>query len=338
MKTPGTGKAKYHLCQEVYSCRTSKTTGQGSGIGNFMGLLPEGMEGVRMYGVELDGISGRIAQQFYQNNTIAIQGFETTDYPDNFFDFVIGNVPFGNYKVSDRKYDRYNFMIHDYFIAKSLDLIRPGGVIAVVTSSGTMDKQNPSVRKYIADRADLLGAIRLPNNAFQRNANTSVVADILFFQKRDHAVITQPEWVNLGVTSEGTKKTLKQKLEKLNNQERKDNVVTFEQLGVDHIFVDESHYYKNAYFFTKMRNVAGIAQTDAQKCSDLFMKCQYLDEITGGREITFATGTPVSNSVVELYTMMRYLQFDTLQKMGLGHFDSWEATFFSMRLTATKCI
>ena len=126
---------------------------------------------------------------------------------------------------------------------------------------------------------------------------------------------------------EKTKKTLKQKLEKLNNQERKDNVVTFEQLGVDHIFVDESHYYKNAYFFTKMRNVAGIAQTDAQKCSDLFMKCQYLDEITGGRGITFATGTPVSNSVVELYTMMRYLQFDMLQKMGLGHFDAWAATF-----------
>ncbi len=195
-------KAMYEILGKM-GLRSGNGLEPSCGIGNFMGLLPEGMEGVRMYGVELDGVSGRIGRQLYPNNTIAIQGFETTDYPDSFFDFVIGNVPFGNYKVSDRKYDRYNFMIHDYFIAKSLDLIRPGGVIAVVTSSGTMDKQNPSVRKYIADRADLLGAIRLPNNAFQRNANTSVVADILFFQKRDRAVITQPEWVNLGVTSEG---------------------------------------------------------------------------------------------------------------------------------------
>ncbi len=173
------------------------------GIGNFMGLIPETMKGVRMYGVELDSISGRIARQLYPKNAIAIQGFETTDYPDSFFDFVIGNVPFGNYKVSDRKYDRFNFMIHDYFVAKSLDLVRPGGVVAVVTSSGTMDKQNASVRQYLAGRADLLGAIRLPNNAFQRNANTSVVADILFFQKRDRAELVQPEWVNLGFTAEG---------------------------------------------------------------------------------------------------------------------------------------
>ena len=183
--------------------RSSNGLEPSCGIGNFMGLLPEGMEGVRMYGVELDGISGRIARQLYQNNSIAIQGFETTDYPDSFFDFVIGNVPFGNYKVSDSKYNRYNFMIHDYFIIKSLDLIRPGGVIVVVTSSGTLDKQNPSVRQCISNRADLLGAIRLPNNAFQRNANTSVVADILFFQKRDRAVINQPDWINLGLTPEG---------------------------------------------------------------------------------------------------------------------------------------
>lgn len=173
------------------------------GIGNFIGLVPEGMEGIRIYGVELDSISGRIARQLYQKNSIAIQGFETANYPDSFFDFVIGNVPFGNYKVPDRKYDRYNFMIHDYFIGKSLDLVRPGGVIAVITSSGTMDKQNASVRQYIASRADLLGAIRLPNNAFLRNANTSVVADILFFQKRDRAVLEQPDWVNLVVMPEG---------------------------------------------------------------------------------------------------------------------------------------
>ena len=173
------------------------------GVGNFMGLLPESMSAASMYGVELDPVSGQIAKQLYQKNRIAVQGFEETSYPDSFFDCVIGNVPFGAYQVSDRKYDRYHFMIHDYFIAKSLDLVRPGGVVAVVTSSGMMDKQNPEVRQYFANRADLLGAIRLPNNAFQRNANTSVVADILFFQKRDRAAITEPDWVQLKTTPEG---------------------------------------------------------------------------------------------------------------------------------------
>lgn len=173
------------------------------GVGNFMGLLLESMSATNMYGVELDPVSGQIAKQLYQKNRIAVQGFEETSYPDSFFDCVIGNVPFGAYQVSDRKYDRYHFMIHDYFIAKSLDLVRPGGVVAVVTSSGTMDKQNPEVRQYFANRADLLGAIRLPNNAFQRNANTSVVADILFFQKRDRAAITEPDWVQLKTTPEG---------------------------------------------------------------------------------------------------------------------------------------
>ena len=173
------------------------------GVGNFMGLLPESMGKANMYGVELDPVSGRIAKQLYQKNKIAVQGFEETSYPDSFFDCVIGNVPFGAYQVSDRRYDRHHFMIHDYFIAKSLDLVRPGGVVAVVTSSGTMDKQNPAVRQYIANRAELLGAIRLPNNAFQRNANTSVVSDILFFQKRDRASIEEPEWLNLKEIPEG---------------------------------------------------------------------------------------------------------------------------------------
>ena len=173
------------------------------GVGNFMGLIPESMSKANMYGVELDPVSGRIAKQLYQKNKIAVQGFEETSYPDSFFDCVIGNVPFGAYQVSDRRYDRHHFMIHDYFIAKSLDLIRPGGVVAVVTSSGTLDKQNPAVRQYIANRAELLGAIRLPNNAFQRNANTSVVSDILFFQKRDRASIEEPEWLNLKEIPEG---------------------------------------------------------------------------------------------------------------------------------------
>ena len=173
------------------------------GVGNFMGLIPESMGKANMYGVELDPVSGRIAKQLYQKNKIAVQGFEETSYPDSFFDCVIGNVPFGAYQVSDRRYDRHHFMVHDYFIAKSLDLVRPGGVVAVVTSSGTMDKQNPAVRQYIANRAELLGAIRLPNNAFQRNANTSVVSDILFFQKRDRASIEEPEWLNLKEIPEG---------------------------------------------------------------------------------------------------------------------------------------
>ena len=173
------------------------------GTGNFMGLVPEEMSSLKMYGVEIDSISGRIAGQLYQKNRISIQGFESAQYPDSFFDCVVGNVPFGAYKVADRRYDRFNFLIHDYFIAKSLDLVRPGGVVAVVTSSGTMDKQNPSVRQYIANRAKLLGAIRLPENAFQRNAGTEVVADILFFQKRDRAALEQPEWVNLGTTQDG---------------------------------------------------------------------------------------------------------------------------------------
>ena len=173
------------------------------GVGNFMGLVPDSMEKIRMYGVELDSISGRIAQQLYQKNKIAVQGFETMQFPDSFFDCVVGNVPFGNYKVPDKRYDRHNFLIHDYFIAKSLDLVRPGGVVAVVTSSGTMDKKDPSVREYLANRADLVGAIRLPNNAFQRNANTGVVADILFLQKRDRAAVERADWVDLGETPEG---------------------------------------------------------------------------------------------------------------------------------------
>lgn len=173
------------------------------GVGNFMGLVPESMENIKMYGVELDSVSGRIAQQLYQKNKIAVQGFETMQFPDSFFDCVVGNVPFGNYKVPDKRYDRHNFLIHDYFIAKSLDLVRPGGVVAVVTSSGTMDKKDFSVREYLANRADLVGAIRLPNNAFQRNANTSVVADILFLQKRDRAAVERAEWIDLGTTPEG---------------------------------------------------------------------------------------------------------------------------------------
>jgi len=175
------------------------------GVGNFMGLLPENMENSKMYGVELDSISGRIAQQLYQKNSIAVQGFEKTDLPDSFFDVAIGNVPFGTFKVLDKKYDKYNFLIHDYFFARALDKVRPGGVVAFITSKGTMDKENPSVRKYIAQRADLLGAIRLPNDTFKAAAGTEVTSDILFLQKRSGMTDLEPDWVHLGTDEKGLK-------------------------------------------------------------------------------------------------------------------------------------
>ena len=158
------------------------------GVGNFFGLLPQEMQGSRLYGVELDSITGRIAKQLYPKADITVAGFETTDRRD-FFDLAIGNVPFGQYQVNDRAYNKLGFSIHDYFFAKTLDQVRPGGVIAFVTSRYTMDKQSPEVRKYIAQRAELLGAIRLPNNAFKANAGTEVVSDILFLQKRDLSLI-----------------------------------------------------------------------------------------------------------------------------------------------------
>ena len=173
------------------------------GVGNFFGMLPENLNQSKLYGVELDSISGRIAKQLYPDANIQIKGFEKTDYPNDFFDVTIGNVPFGAYKVNDRQYDRYNFMIHDYFLAKTIDQLRPGGVAALITTKGTMDKASPEVRKYLAERADLLGAIRLPNTAFKANAGTEVSADILFFQKRDSMTKEMPEWVNLGSDTNG---------------------------------------------------------------------------------------------------------------------------------------
>ena len=167
------------------------------GVGNFFGMLPENLNQSKLYGVELDSISGRIAKLLYPDANIQIKGFEKTDYPNDFFDVAIGNVPFGAYKVNDRQYDRYNFMIHDYFLAKTIDQLRPGGVAALITTKGTMDKVSPEVRKYLAERADLLGAIRLPNTAFKANAGTEVSADILFFQKRESLTKEMPEWINL---------------------------------------------------------------------------------------------------------------------------------------------
>ena len=173
------------------------------GTGNFFGCLPEGMDNSRLYGIELDSLTGRIAKKLYPKAQIQIDGFERTSFPNDFFDVVIGNVPFGNYQVPDRRYDRYKFPIHDYFIAKSLDQVRPGGLVAVVTSSGTLDKENPAARKYFSERADLLGAVRLSEQTFQKNAGTNAVTDILFLQKRDRAPTKEPSWVQLGETSDG---------------------------------------------------------------------------------------------------------------------------------------
>ena len=168
------------------------------GVGNFFGMLPDSMRDSKLYGVELDSITGRIAKQLYQNADIKISGFENTDMPDAFFDVALGNVPFGQYQVSDRRYDKHGFSIHDFFFAKSLDQVRPGGIVAFITSKYTLDKQNPDVRKYIGQRAELLGAVRLPNNAFKANAGTEVTSDIIFLQKRDRLIDIEPDWVHLG--------------------------------------------------------------------------------------------------------------------------------------------
>ena len=195
-------KAVYSALENMHF-QTGNVLEPSCGIGNFMGLVPESINDAKFYGVELDNISGRIAQQLYQKNSIAVQGFENTTLPDSFFDAAIGNVPFGQFKVPDKRYDKHNFLIHDYFFARTLDKVRPGGVIAFITSKGTLDKENPNVRKYIAQRADLLGAIRLPNDTFKAAAGTEVTSDIIFLQKRDRVVDIEPDWVHLATDANG---------------------------------------------------------------------------------------------------------------------------------------
>ena len=191
------------IIQEIYRTlqRMGFTKGNllepSMGIGNFFGMLPETMRESHLYGVELDSLTGRIARLLYPKANITVDGYEKTAFSNDFFDAAVGNVPFGQYKVADKKYDKYNFLIHDYFFGKTLDQVRPGGVIAFITSKGTMDKENPKVRKYIAQRAELLGAVRLPNTAFKANAGTEVTSDILFLQKRDRIVDIEPDWVHL---------------------------------------------------------------------------------------------------------------------------------------------
>ena len=207
--SPTVIKAIYQAVENM-GFRTGNVLEPSCGIGNFFGLVPESMKDSKLFGVELDSITGRIAQQLYQQNSIAVQGFEDTELPDSFFDLAIGNVPFGSYSLHDKRYDKHHFLIHDYFFARTLDKVRPGGLIAFVTSKGTMDKQNPNVRKYIAERAELIGAIRLPNNAFYANAGTKVTTDVIFLQKREKLIdVSMPEadsgleWLHLGQTENG---------------------------------------------------------------------------------------------------------------------------------------
>ncbi len=197
-------KAMYQALENM-NFQTGNVLEPSCGIGNFMGLVPDSMSTAKLYGVELDSISGRIARQLYQNASIAVQGYEKTELPDSFFDAAVGNVPFGQFKVMDKKYDKYNFLIHDYFFARTLDKVRPGGIIAFITSKGTLDKENSNVRKYIAQRADLLGAIRLPNNTFKDAAGTEVTSDIIFLQKRDRLIDQPPDWVHLDTDENGVR-------------------------------------------------------------------------------------------------------------------------------------
>lgn len=200
--TPVVIRAMYQAIESM-GFRTGNILEPSCGIGNFFGMLPESMADSKLYGVELDDLTGRIAKQLYQKVNVQIDGFENAPFPDSFFDVAIGNVPFGDYSVADKRYDKNHFLIHDYFLAKAIDKIRPGGVVAFITSSGTMDKANPFVRKYLSQRAELLGAIRLPNNAFRANAGTDVVADILFLQKRDHPIEVDEDWLHVGKSELG---------------------------------------------------------------------------------------------------------------------------------------
>ena len=200
--SPTVIKAIYQAIENM-GFKTGNILEPACGIGNFFGLVPESMKGSKLYGVELDSITGRIAKHLYQSANIAVQGFEATNLPDSFFDLAVGNVPFGSYGVADKRYDKNHFLIHDYFFAKTLDKVRPGGIIAFITSKGTLDKRNPAVRKYIVQRAELIGAIRLPNNAFTANAGTQVTSDILFLQKRDRPVAVEPEWIHLTENEDG---------------------------------------------------------------------------------------------------------------------------------------
>ena len=484
----------------------------GMGTGNFYSVLPEQFQGSKLFGVELDSITGRIAKQLYPDADISIMGYEATKFEDNSFDVILGNIPFNSVKIYDRRYNDLNPYIHDYFFIKSLDLAKPGGIIAFITSKGIMDRKDESLREYIARRAEFIGAIRLPNTAFKALAGTDVTADVVFLKKRVQPIeldrANLPSWIetdldrskwiaynryfkdnpemlmgemvssrNMYGNEDGTacvapedfdlnqhltqavdslyarftaepdeeieadepeesnteyedapagtknftyvvrngeiffcekdklipqpytgmkaerikglceirtalleviniqsheydpvdlqkvqdtlnqvydrfvakyaiheiksengenwsvkqmvifRKNLDERLKKLSAEEKKDDLLTFEQLGVDMMMVDEAHFFKNCFVFTKLRNVAGITTSSSQRAFDMLLKCQYLQETNQGRGVVFATGTPISNSISELFVMQRYLQPQELERFGWSYFDTWIAHF-----------
>lgn len=369
------------------------------GVGNFFGMLPDTMQDSRLYGVELDSITGRIAKKLYPQADITVAGFETTDRRD-FYDLAVGNVPFGQYKVNDKAYNKLGFSIHNYFFAKAMNPEinlrehQRNAVAHVLYGYNTLLAHEVGAGKSFEMAASAMELKRLglcqkslfvvPNHLTEQWASEFLRlypnAKLLVTSKKDFepanrkkfcariatgdydaVIIGHSQFEKIPLSAERQerliqeqmdeieeaieeakeqagehftvkqleklRKTLKQKLEKLQGADRKDDVVTFEQLGVDRLFVDESQAFKNLYLYTKMRNVAGLSTSEAQKSSDMFGKCRYLDEITGGRGVIFATGTPISNSMTEMYTLMRYLQYNTLQQKGLTHFDAWASTF-----------
>ena len=416
------------------------------GVGAFFGHRSGSfdMNNAKLYGVELDSVSGRIAQQLYQKAKIQICGYEKADLPDSFFDLAIGNVPFGQYQVTDRQYDKLHFQIHDYFLAKTVDKLRVGGIMAFITTSGTMDKKSESVRRYLAARCDLIGAVRLPNNTFTAQAGTTVTSDILFLQKRGRVLEQDAPWIHVGETADGIplnryfidhpemicgemqmvsgpygqrptcaplengaslEGQLDAALANLQAEytladDREDAQEESDTLDADpgtrnfsYVVKDATVYYRenskmravkastsalarikalvplrdtcreliraqldnlpdetvaalqaqltaqydsyhDTYGLINSRGTASAFREDSGYfllCSlediDMYMKCMYMDELTGGHGIVFATGTPISNSMTEMYIMMRYLQYGILEQEGLLNFDAWASTF-----------
>lgn len=340
------------------------------GTGNFYRMLPDTLQDSNLYGVELEETSCNIAKQLFQKANIQNCAFEKADLPDNYFDLIIGNVPFSDFSAADNTYG--SCLIHDYFFLKALDLARPGGIVAMITTKGTMDKKSSRIRKMLAKKADLLCAIRLPETAFavtgakilvssendftpaKRKEFCSKIATgsydaIIIAQSQFQKIPISPEYQEKYIKAqieeldklldsaeqnftvrniESSKKKLSVKLEKLQDSKRKDDVIYFDQLGVTKLIVDEAHYYKNLLLTTKMNNIAGInTSSNSKRAFDMFMKCQYMEENCRNKGIVFLTGTPVSNSMAEVYTMQRYLQLNTLKELGIDSFDSWASTF-----------
>jgi len=281
------------------------------GLGHFLGLMPEAMrERSTFTGIEIDGLTTRLARALYPEADLRHSPFEEARLQPDSFDLAISNVPFGDYRPFDPRFPR--LLIHDFFFAAALAWVRPGGLIAFITSRGTLDKQDASLRDHVTAQADLLGAIRLPNTPFTENAITEQ-------QREDRGSRIVKEL-------EKAKKRLETKLKELLAEGRKDDGLTFEQWGVDRLFVDEAHHFKNLFYVSKMTRIAGLPQTASQRALDMFLKVRNVQRTPGGG-VVFATGTPIANSVAEMFTMQRYLQLTALQELKVDHFDAWAGTF-----------